>query len=815
MEKTFIINGMSCVACANRIEKAASKMQGILSVSVNFPMETLYIKFDENFDIEIFKKTIESIGFQIDEKLEIKDITFKILGMSCVACANRIEKVICKQKGVSSINVNFSTESASIKYDPKLIRFSKIKDLIKNIGFEVLEKNTDKIDEYTLKKQKEIKIIWFKFIFSAILGIPLLYIAMAPMMFTGISVLPKILDMNENPLNYALVQLALTIPIMLIGYKFYIIGFKSFFNLSPNMDSLIAISTSCAFLYSFYNTIKIANGNLHSVHSLYFETVGVIIVLILFGKSLEMISKGKTSEAIKKLMEITPKKATIFNNGKEEIIDIEEVLINDIIIVKPGEKIPVDGVLIEGETYIDESMLTGESVPIGKFMGDNVFAGSINKNGYIKFKVTKSLKDTAISQIIKLVENAQNSKPNIAKMADTVSKFFVPTICLIGLISSILWFISGKDLEFSLSIFISVLVIACPCALGLATPTAIMVGTGKGAQNGILIKSGEALETAYKIDTVVFDKTGTITEGKPKVTDIFTKDMEEEDFLKIVASAEKASEHPLAEAIVKKALEKNLELFEILNFKAIVGKGIEANIKNYSIFIGNKLFLEENHIYLNDFENIYENLAKEGKTPMCVAINNKFCGIIAVADTIKQSSKEAIDKLHKMGISVAMITGDNKKTAKFIANQVGIDNILAEVFPEDKENEILKLQNTGKKVAMVGDGINDAPALARANIGIAIGNGTDIAIESADIVLIKNDLKNVANAIYLSKKTILNIKQNLFWAFIYNILGIPIACGVLYIFGGSLLNPMVGAFAMSLSSVSVVLNALRLKNIKF
>ena len=815
MQKTFLIDGMSCVACANRIEKILSKLEGVLNISVNFAMETLKIEYDEKFDLDLAKEKLEKIGFKLIDENHSKEITVNVLGMTCVSCANRIEKVLSKEEGIENVSVNFSAEKANIKYDSEKIRLSKIKNLVEKAGFKILEQTKESKDEYTLKKQKEIKIIWTKFILSAIFGIPLLYIAMAPMIAGKVPVLPDFINISSNPLNYAITQIILTIPIMIIGYKFYTVGFISFFKGSPNMDSLIAISTTSAFLYSLYNTFKIANGNMHSVHSLYFETVGVIIVLILLGKSLETISKGKTSEAIKKLMDIAPKTATILNNGTEEIIDIDEVLENDIIIVKPGEKIPVDGIVTEGETYVDEAMLTGESVPVAKKIGDNVFTASINKNGYIKFKATKVGKDTALAQIIKLVEDAQNTKAPIAKIADTVSKYFVPTVCLIALIASVLWFLAGKDLEFALSIFISVLVIACPCALGLATPTAIMVGTGKGAENGILIKSGEALETAYKIDTVIFDKTGTITEGKPKVTDIFTNEISENEFLEIVASAEKASEHPLAEAIVKDALEKNIVLKDVSKFEAIVGKGIDAIVSGKNVLIGNKKFLDEKNIALNDFENIYETLAEKGKTPMCVVIDNKFAGIIAVADIIKESSKQAIEKLHKMGINIAMITGDNKKTAQYIANQVNIDNVLAEVLPKDKENEVVKFQDMGKKVAMVGDGINDAPALARANLGIAIGSGTDVAIESADIVLMKGNLEDVANAIYLSKKTILNIKQNLFWAFAYNILGIPVACGVLYLFGGTLLNPMIGAFAMSLSSVSVLANALRLKKIKF
>lgn len=552
-----------------------------------------------------------------------------------------------------------------------------------------------------------------------------------------------------------------------------------------------------------------------AVESLYYETAGVIIALILLGKSLEAVSKGKTSEAIKKLMGLAPKTAIIISDGKEIEVPIDEVEIGDIILVRPGEKIPVDGEIAEGNTSIDEAMLTGESMPVDKKPGDMVYAASINKNGMIKFKATKVGADTALAQIIKLVEDAQGSKAPIAQMADIVSGYFVPIVCTIAVLAFLAWFLSGQSLAFSLTIFISVLVIACPCALGLATPTAIMVATGKGAENGILIKSGEALETAHKINTIVFDKTGTITEGKPKVTDVIpAEEAEAERLLQLAASAEKGSEHPLGEAIVKEAEALNIEFIKVEGFEAVPGQGIEARIDGINVLIGNKKLMDGRSISLESMKEISDRLAAEGKTPMYLAMDNRLAGIIAVADVVKENSIKAIKKLQSMGIEVAMITGDNCKTAEAIAKQVGIDRVLAEVLPQDKANEVKKLQQEGRKVCMVGDGINDAPALAQADIGIAIGSGTDVAMESADIVLMKSDLMDVPTAIHLSKSTIRNIKQNLFWAFGYNSAGIPIAAGILHLFGGPLLNPMFAAAAMAFSSVSVVSNALRLKRFK-
>ncbi|WP_221893500.1 heavy metal translocating P-type ATPase [Cetobacterium sp. 2A] len=746
----------------------------------------------------------------------MKEKIFKVEGMTCSSCVSHVEKAVKKLEGIESANVNLASEKLTIKFNDNKINEKEMELIVEkavdDAGYKAFIEDNISLDQDKIKKEEEIKSLWKRFIWSAVFTVPLLIISMGHMF--GYS-LPNFISPEISPKTFAMSQLLLTTPVMIIGWKFFKVGIKTLLKGAPNMDSLIAIGTSSGYLYGLFAIYQIFNGNINYVHQLYFESSATILMLITLGKYMESVSKGKTSEAIKKLMGLAPKIATVVKDGKDILTPIENVEVGDIILVKPGERFPVDGIVVEGTTSVDESMLTGESIPVEKFIDSTVIGASINKNGSVKYRATKVGKDTTLAQIIKLVEEAQGSKAPIAKLADIISGYFVPVVIVLAILSSVAWYIATGDKIFALTIFISVLVIACPCALGLATPTAIMIGTGKGAEYGVLIKSGVALETAHKIQTIVFDKTGTITEGKPKVTDIkVSKDISEDELLILAASAEKNSEHPLGESIVRFASEKNLNLKNLETFKAIPGYGIEVTIENKDILLGNKKLMVDRKIALDSFEKESDNLAGMGKTPMYIAIEGSIAGIIAVADTVKESSKNAISLLHSMGIEVAMITGDNRRTAEAIAKEVGIDRVLSEVLPQDKAREVQKLQEEGKQVAMVGDGINDAPALAQANLGIAIGSGTDVAIESADIVLMKSDLMDVPTAIKLSRETIKNIKQNLFWAFGYNILGIPIAMGILHIFGGPLLSPMIAGAAMSISSVSVLTNALRLKRFK-
>lgn len=802
------IEGMSCSSCANRLEKAINKLEGIEQGNVNFATEMLTVVYDEAKTSPMaVELAVEKAGFKV--RKDIKDYSFKVKGMSCSSCANRLERLVQKLEGVEAASVNFATEKLTVKLNADVIGYNQLKEATQSAGFELL--TDEEIKQQPTKEVTEAHRLFKRFMISLIFSVPLLIISMGHMV--GLP-LPHMIDPMRNPLNFGLIQLVLTLPVVFTGYKFYQVGIKNLVQLSPNMDSLVAIGTLTAFLYSLFGIYQISQGDAHYAMHLYFESAAVILTLITLGKYLEAVSKGKTSQAIKALMGLAPKTATVERKGVELEVPIEEVMVGDLVLVKPGEKLPVDGEVVEGMTAIDESMLTGESIPVEKTVGSQVIGASLNKTGFIKYKATRVGRDTALSQIVKLVEDAQGSKAPIAKMADIISAYFVPIVMGLAVISSLLWKVSGESDVFALSIFISVLVIACPCALGLATPTAIMVGTGKGAEYGVLIKGGEALEMTHRLQTIVFDKTGTITEGKPKVTDVLALSLSEEQLLSYAASAEKASEHPLGEAIVREAQDRGYALCELESFHAMIGRGIEGVILGQKLLIGNLKLMVEHQIDVSSLQEKTDELAYEGKTPMYMAIDGELAGVIAVADTVKESSKKAIETLHQMGIQVAMITGDNQKTADAIARQVGIDLVLAEVLPADKANEVKKLQQSGRKVGMVGDGINDAPALAQADIGIAIGSGTDVAIESADIVLMKSDLMDVSTAIRLSKATILNIKENLFWAFAYNVLGIPVAMGVLHLFGGPLLNPMIAAAAMSLSSVSVLLNALRLRKFK-
>ena len=735
---------------------------------------------------------------------------YTVTGMSCASCANAVEKALNKNNDINA-SVNFATEKLNIEYDEKKYNFDKIRKIVESAGYGLAEDMTEdkKVELY----QEKITSLKNRLILAIIFVVPLLYISMGHMLGAA---LPEFLNPKVNPLNFALAQFVLTLPIIYAGRDFFSHGFKNLVRKSPTMDSLIAIGSTAAVLYGIYATFGIVIVDPEAHMDLYYESAGAIITLILFGKLLEAKTKGQTSSAIKKLIGLQPKKAKIIENGAEKEVLIENLKVGDIVIVKPGEKIAVDGRIVEGATSVDESMLTGESLPVSKKVGDKVVGGSINKNGSIRFEATEIGENTVLSQIIKLIEEAQGSKAPISRMADIVSAYFVPIVIGIAIITGIAWFLSGSGLVTALSFFIAVLVIACPCALGLATPTSIMVGTGKGAENGILIKSGEALETAYKIKTVVFDKTGTITKGKPILTNLIAYGKyNENELLKIAASVENDSEHPLAEAIVNKAKEKNIEIKPYEKFRAMPGYGIRAIFEGKEVQIGNRKLMENRKINVEISRKDYDILSNEGKTPMYISIDNELAGLVAVADVIKETSKEAIEKLKKMGIKTVMLTGDNEKTAKFIAKQVGIDDVISEVLPYQKSQKVKELQEKDEFVAMVGDGINDSPALAQANVGIAIGNGTDVAIESADIVLIRNDLRDVAGAIALSKATIANIKENLFWAFFYNVLGIPFAAGIFYaFFNGPKLDPMIAAFAMSFSSVSVLGNALRLKFFK-
>jgi Cu+-exporting ATPase len=814
------IGGMTCQTCVKRVEKAVGKTKGVSEGNVNLATEKLSLKYDEDsVSLDEIKKSVLDAGYTIENEKKINSVTLSIEGMTCQSCVSRIEKKTRELPGVEKISVNLTTEKAVVEYQKNELKISEIVKFIDELGYKAVKEETAK-DFDADKKQKELKNEWNKFITAMIFAVPVFYISMGHMMGMPI---PGIINPENNPMAFAVTQLLLSIPVIIIGKRFYVTGIKLLAKMSPNMDSLIAMGTGAAVLYSLYGTYMISRGQNEYVHVLYYESAVVILALIMLGKYLENVSKGRTSEAIKKLMGLQPKKANLIKNGDIVEVDIEDVEKGDILLVKPGESIPVDGEVTEGNSSVDESMLTGESIPVEKSPGSRVVGASINKNGSIKMKTTAVGADTTLAKIVKLVEDAQGSKAPIARMADIISGYFVPVVIGIAFFSAATWYILGITGRvalsttpgiFSLSIFIAVLVIACPCSLGLATPTAIMVGTGKGAEYGILIKGGEALEMAHKIDTVVFDKTGTITEGKPKLTDVISSgDIGNDEILRLAASAELHSEHPLGDAIVKGAKEKGIKLAEIEKFNSITGMGIEAEIEGRTILVGNHKLMKSKGIEVS-FTREEDQLSKEGKTLMLVASDGKFQGVVAVADTVKKTSKEAVEILKNMGIKVAMITGDNKLTAEAIAKQVGIEIVLSEVLPEDKSIEVKRLQKNGAKVAMVGDGINDAPALAQSDVGIAIGNGTDIAIESADIVLMKSDIKDVASAIQLSHATIRNIKQNLFWAFAYNSMGIPIAAGALYLTTGHLLNPMIAGAAMAMSSVSVVTNALRLRFFK-
>ncbi|KAB7705547.1 heavy metal translocating P-type ATPase [Bacillus aerolatus] len=798
-EASMQISGMTCAACATRIEKGLNKLDGVEEANVNFALEKTNIKYDpEKTDVKQLKEKVQSLGYEIaSEKAE-----FNITGMTCAACATRIEKRLNKLEGVNQASVNFAVETALVEFNRGEVSVTNMKEAIDKLGYSLVQKE-EQPGEQANYREKEIRRQTGKFIFSAILSLPLLWAMVSHFEFTSFIWLP---DIFMNPW----VQFALATPVQfIVGGQFYVGAYKALKNKSANMDVLVALGTSAAYFYSLYLSIQSIGSGEHTV-SLYFETSAVLITLIILGKLFEAKAKGRSSEAIKKLMGLQAKTATVVRDGVEIAIPIEEVLSGDIVHVKPGEKVPVDGEIMEGRSALDESMITGESIPVDKKAGDIVIGSTINKNGFLKMKATKVGKETALAQIIKVVEEAQGSKAPIQRLADNISGIFVPIVVAIAITTFLIWYfvVTPGDFAEALEKLIAVLVIACPCALGLATPTSIMAGSGRAAEYGILFKGGEHLETTHQLDTIILDKTGTVTNGKPVLTDvILAEGISETRFLQLVGTAEKNSEHPLAEAIVDGVKEKGIELGVSEEFEAVPGFGIQSKVEGRELLIGTRKLMAKEKVNVEAQLNSMEQLEKQGKTAMLVAIDNKFAGIIAVADTVKKTSKTAIARLKNMGLDVVMITGDNTQTAKAIAEQVGIDHVIAEVLPEGKAEEVKNLQHAGKKVAMVGDGINDAPALATADIGMAIGTGTDVAMEAADITLIRGDLNSIADAIYMSKMTIRNIKQNLFWAFGYNTLGIPVAAL-------GFLAPWVAGAAMAFSSVSVVLNALRLQRIK-
>jgi len=800
IEKTYKVTGMTCASCAAHVQKAAAKLQGVAEAAVNIATEKITVRFDESkTGFEQLQKAVEDAGYGLlEERPSFKSIELAVDGMTCASCSAAVERAVKKLGGVLSVSVNLTTNRAAIEYDTSKVKLSEIKAAITGAGYTPQEIEGEAArDIESEQRRRVLKNMRIRLIIAIIFSTPILYIAMAHMFPVLNLPIPYFMGSHDFPLVFALVQLVLTVPVILAGSRFFRVGLKTLIKRAPNMDTLVAIGTGSAFLYGVYATVMIYLGEFGFAEQLYFESAAVVITLVMLGKYLEAVSKGKTSEAIKKLMGLKPKTAVIIKDDAELEVHLDEVAVGDIVLVRPGSAVPVDGRILEGVSSVDESMLTGESMPVEKHTGSNLTGGSINGEGLLKFEVTRTGEDTALSKIIKLVEEAQGKKAPIAKMADVVSV------------------IAGKDFDFVLNVFVTVLVIACPCALGLATPTAIMVGTGKGAELGILIKGGEALETTHKVNAVVFDKTGTITEGKPLLTDIRNYgSLSENEALILGASAERGSEHPIARAIVEAAEARGFEVPQPDEFKAVPGRGIDAVAQGRRILAGNIKLMRENGVDTSKADEDAKALSGSGRTLMYIAVENKLEALMAAADTVKPTSKEAVKKLKSLGVNVYMITGDNKNTAAAIAKEVEIDNVLADVLPEDKASEVKKLQQSGHKVAMVGDGINDAPALVQADVGIAIGTGTDVAVESADVVLMRGDLNEVSSTIALSRATIRNIRQNLFWAFIYNLAGIPLAAGVLYAFGGPLLNPIFAGAAMALSSVSVVTNALRLKRFK-
>ena len=797
-EATLQINGMTCTACAASIEKGISKIEGVQEANVNFALERTTVVYDPaKTNVEEFEKKVEDLGYHVvQQKTE-----FDISGMTCATCATKIERRLSKMDGVSRANVNFALETIAVEYDDSQVQTADMTAAVKKLGYELIPKQSgqDKMNH----KEEEIKKQNRLFIFSAILTLPLLWTMVAHFEFLSFIYMP---DFLMNPW----VQLVLATPVQfIVGAQFYKGAYTSLKNKSANMDVLVALGTSAAYFYSIYLSIAWVQAGSVGEPELYFEAAAVIITLIVLGKLFEVRAKGKTSQAIQKLLGLQAKTARVLRDGTQQEIAVEEVVTGDIVLVRPGEKIPVDGEILEGQSAIDESMLTGESIPIDKTVGDPVIGATINSNGSLQITATRVGKDSALSQIVKVVEEAQGSKADIQRMADRISSVFVPIVVGVALVTFLIWYFAVTPGDFGAALIptISILVIACPCALGLATPTSIMAGSGRSAEMGLLFKGGEHLENTQTIDTVVLDKTGTVTQGEPTLTDIFVKEgFDEKEVLQLVGTAENQSEHPLAQAIVKGVQEQNIALLDTDHFEALPGYGIKAGVNNKEIFAGTRKLMREHNVDIADTEMTMEKMENEGKTAMLIAIDNELAGVIAVADTVKDTSKEAISRMQGLGLEVIMLTGDNTRTADAIARQVNVSHVIAEVLPEEKSDQIKALQEMGKKVAMVGDGINDAPALAMANVGMAVGTGTDIAIEAADITLMRGDLNSVADAFIMSRKTMKNIKENLFFAFIYNTIGIPVAAI-------GLLAPWVAGAAMAFSSVSVVLNALRLQKV--
>lgn len=817
-ELTVNVTGMHCASCSSRIEKVITTMAGVEAMEVNLATETARLVYDEKeVSFADIDSRVAGLGFGLErrEDEDLATFTFSIEGMHCASCSSRIENVVAKLPGVSSVQVNLAAEKGTVEYSSGEVTQRTIRGKIAELGFQAKPIEAGEDDFAKKQRQTALRLAAMKkrLIGALAFATPLLLISMGEMV--GLT-LPTLIDPHANPLNFGLVQLFLVLPVMWLGRNFYLNGFPALFRKAPNMDSLIAVGTSAAFFYSTWNLIEIFQGiDPHGkAMDLYFESAGVLIALVSLGKYMETRSKSHTTDAISRLMRLSPESAVILTDGKQKEIPLEEIEAGDLLLIRPGDRIPVDGVVEEGESAVDESMLTGESLPVSKKVGDHLVGGTVNKNGIMHLRAKQVGRDTMLARIIRMVQEAQGSKAPIASLADRISLYFVPTVMVIAVVTGLAWyFVGGVAFSASLRFFIAVLVIACPCAMGLATPTSIMVGTGRGAQLGVLIKNGEALEMAEKVETVIFDKTGTLTYGRPELTDIvgIADTMSDDELLFLAGSAEQSSEHPLAEALVTAVKERGMEPLQPESFEALAGSGIRGVVKGRQLLLGNRRLMEKEKVAITGVDEKMAELAGEGKTVLFMAVDNKLAALFAIADRLKEEVPDVVARMKKMGLHPVMLTGDQQITAQAIGDEAGIDDIIAQVMPDEKARKVEELQARGLRVAMVGDGINDAPALARADVGIAMGTGIDIAIESGDMVIMKGNLDGVLTALSLSRAVMRNIRQNLFWAFGYNIIGIPVAAGLLYIFGGPTLNPMIAGGAMAMSSVSVVTNALRLR----